>query len=124
MSRSFSLSIFVIMAVFFTCFFVMPIWQTVHEAFVKPDGTFTLDYIFDVFRNPLYLEGMWNSLVMAVFTTLGCLIVALPLAVIFTKFEFPGKPLLNSLVLIPMILPPFVGAIGVRAMLGQAGAVN
>lgn len=124
MSRAFSLFIFLITAAFFVCFFLVPIGSTVKVAFAGSHGGFTLDYIWEVFRNPLYLEGLWNSLVMAVGTTLGCLLISIPLAILFTKFEFPGKPILNSLVLLPMILPPFVGAIGVRAMLGQAGAVN
>jgi iron(III) transport system permease protein len=55
-------------------------------------------------------------------STLGCLVVAVPLAMLYVKYEFPGKVLLNSLVLVPMILPPFVGAIGIKAMLGQAGS--
>ncbi|MDX2118087.1 MAG: iron ABC transporter permease, partial [Planctomycetota bacterium] len=49
---------------------------------------------------------------------------ALPLAVIAANFRFPGKSFFNASVLIPMILPPFVGAIGVRALLGRAGALN
>ncbi|MFZ4767106.1 MAG: ABC transporter permease [Roseimicrobium sp.] len=124
MSRTFSLVVFVVMTVFFGCFFLWPIWSTVRVAFVSSDGGFTLEYVWEVFRNPLFREGLWNSLVMAVCSTAGCLVVAVPLAVLFTRFAFPGKAVLNSLVLVPMILPPFVGAIGVRAMLGQAGAVN
>ncbi|MDZ4286610.1 MAG: iron ABC transporter permease, partial [Prosthecobacter sp.] len=46
------------------------------------------------------------------------------LAVLYTRFQFSGKTLLNSLVLVPLVLPPFVGAIGVKAILGQAGAFN
>src|SRR5436190_1976662 len=124
MPRTFSLVVFVVMAVFFAFFFVVPIWTTVHVAFHSSSGGFTLDYIWEVFRNPLFLEGLWNSLVIAVFTTLGCLFLSVPLALIFTRYAFPGKTILNALVLTPMILPPFVGAIGIRAMLGQAGAVN
>lgn len=124
MSRTLSLFVFLVTATFFACFFVMPIWSTVKVAFESSHGGFTFDYVWEVLRNPLYREGWWNSLVMAVFSTLGCLVVSVPLAVLFTKYDFPGKPVLNSLVLLPLILPPFVGAIGVRAMLGQAGAVN
>lgn len=124
MPRTFSLAVFVVMAAFFAFFFVVPIWTTVHVAFHSSGVGFTLDYIWEVFRNPLFLEGLWNSLVIAIFTTLGCLFLSVPLALIFTRYAFPGKAILNALVLTPMILPPFVGAIGIRAMLGQAGAVN
>ncbi len=124
MSNTLSRIVFGVMIVFFACFFVFPIWSTVKTAFVSADGAFTFDYIQEVFRNELYREGLMNSFTIAFWTTLGCLLVAIPLAVCYVRFEFPGKMILNSLVLTPMILPPFVGAIGIKAMLGQSGAVN
>ncbi len=93
-------------------------------AFETPNHEFTLQFIGEVFQNQLYREGLYNSFTIAFWSTLGCLIIAVPLAVLFVRYEFPGKTLLNSLVLTPMVLPPFVGAIGVKAMLGQAGALN
>lgn len=124
MSRRYALLVFLVMTAFFGCFFVAPIWSTLRVAFVSSRGDFTLDYVWEVFRNPLYREGLWNALLIAVGSTLGCVLLGLPLAVLYTRYEFPGKALLNSMVLLPMIIPPFVGAIGVRAMMGQAGAVN
>ena len=112
------------MLVFFTCFFVMPIFTSVKVAFTDVRGGFTLDYLWEVFSNQIYLEGLYNSFWMAVWSTLGCLAVAMPLALIYVRYNYPGKGMLNSLVLTPMILPPFVGAIGIKAMLGQAGALN
>ncbi len=125
MSRTLALIVFSVMTVFFGCFFVYPIWAALKTAFIVP-GTdqFTLQFVAEVFLNALYREGLFNSFWIAVFTTLGCLAVALPLAVIYVRFDFPGRALMNSLVLLPMILPPFVGAIGIKAMLGQAGALN
>ncbi len=125
MSRTLALIVFAVMTVFFGCFFVYPIWAALKTAFIVP-GTdqFTLQFVSEVFLNALYREGLFNSFLVAVFTTLGCLAVALPLAVIYVRFDFPGRALMNSLVLLPMILPPFVGAIGIKAMLGQAGALN
>ncbi|MFC5456944.1 ABC transporter permease [Prosthecobacter fluviatilis] len=124
MSKLLSLLIFLGMTAFFACFFAWPIWAALEAAFRGPDHRFTLDYVSEVFLNALYREGLWNSFIIAVWTTLGSLCVALPLAVCYVRFAFPGRALLNSLVLMPMILPPFVGAIGIKAMLGQAGALN
>jgi len=112
------------MIAFFACFFVWPIFASVKTAFTSVRGGFTFEYIIEVFANDLYRQGLYNSMTMAVWTTFGCLLVAIPLAVVYVKCDFPGKTLLNSLVLTPMILPPFVGAIGIKAMLGQAGAIN
>lgn len=124
MSRTVALSIFCSVIAFFAFFFLLPIWETVKAAFISDKDSFTLQYVGTIFANPVYREGLVNSLIMAVGTTLGCLCISLPLALLYSKFEFPGRSLLNALMLLPMILPPFVGAIGIRAMLGQAGAVN
>ncbi|MBK8090848.1 MAG: iron ABC transporter permease [Verrucomicrobiaceae bacterium] len=126
MSRKLSHIVFALMAVFFACFFVYPVWAALREAFIEPgpQGRFTLEFVGEVFLNAIYREGLINSFLIAFWTTLGSLIVAVPLAMAYVRYSFPGRTLLNSLVLLPMILPPFVGAIGVKAMLGQAGAVN
>ncbi|MEM6916112.1 MAG: iron ABC transporter permease [Verrucomicrobiota bacterium] len=39
-------------------------------------------------------------------------------------WDYKGKEILNSLVLVPLILPPFVGALGIKQLLGQAGVLN
>jgi iron(III) transport system permease protein len=124
MSKPLSILIFLVMTAFFACFFAYPIWAALEAAFRGPNHEFTLEYLTEVFLNELYREGLWNSFIIAVWTTLGSLVIALPLAVCYVRFAFPGRALLNSLVLMPMILPPFVGAIGIKAMLGQAGALN
>jgi iron(III) transport system permease protein len=106
------------------CFFVYPIYNTVREAFTKPGGGFTMEYVGQIFSNPIYREGLVNALKMAAGSTLGAMILALPLAVLSARFSFPGKAILGALVLVPLILPPFVGTIGVKQMLGQHGALN
>ncbi|MGB1125291.1 MAG: ABC transporter permease [Phycisphaeraceae bacterium] len=109
-------------------FLVWPIVLTVRGGFVDGDGGFTLDYFFaegtGVLRDPLYLRGLLNAFLIAVCTTLLCLIVTLPMAAIATKRDFPGKAAVSALVLVPLILPPFVGAIGLRAILGRTGSLN
>ncbi|HRJ10902.1 MAG TPA: iron ABC transporter permease [Prosthecobacter sp.] len=124
MSRPLALIVYLTMAAFFGCFFAWPIWTTVRLAFEAPDHSFTLEFVGEVFMNPLYREGLLNSFSIAVWTTLGCLVLSVPLALLFVRYDFTGKTLLNSLVLTPMVLPPFVGAIGIKAILGQAGALN
>ncbi len=117
-------AVYVFTALFFLFFFALPIWETLGGAFRQPGGGFTLDYIIEVFRNPIYLEGLWNSVQMAVWSTLLTSAIALPLALLTDRYLFPGKRLFSALILIPMILPPFVGAIGVKQILGQEGALN
>ncbi|MBL9115954.1 MAG: iron ABC transporter permease [Verrucomicrobiaceae bacterium] len=109
---------------FFAIFFVLPILTTVKGAFFGPDGSFSMEFVLEVFANPIYGEGLWNSLWLAAWSTVGCLVVALPLSLIYVRCDYPGRTILNTLMLLPMVLPPFVGAIGVKAMLGTTGSLN
>ena len=124
MSKKVAISIYVLSILFFAFFFIWPIGQILRGAFIDADGHFTLAYFFEVFANPLYLEGLYNSFGLAFYSTLLALLISLPLALIADRFIFSGRTLLMGLILLPIMLPPFVGAIGVRQILGQYGAFN
>ncbi len=124
MNKGLATTIYGFTIAFFALFFVYPIWHTVKEAFVTPEGSITFAYITELFKNPIYVEGLINSFYMGLFTTLLCLLIALPLALMANHWDFKGKEILNSLILVPLILPPFVGALGIRQILGQAGVFN
>jgi iron(III) transport system permease protein len=103
--------------------FFWPLWKVVSGGFWV-DGRLTFRYLFGVFENPIYVEGLFNSLKIALGTTGLAMLVALPLAWLANQFEFRGKAVFSSLVLVPMILPPFVGAIGFQQMFGAYGMIN
>jgi len=123
-SKTFARIVFALTATFFAAFFIWPIIQILKGGFIDADGHFTLAYLTALLGDPLYLGGLKNSLLLACATTSLTLLIALPLAFISDRFIFPGKGLLGSLILVPMILPPFVGAIGIKQILGQYGALN
>ncbi|MAS91659.1 MAG: ABC transporter permease [Verrucomicrobiales bacterium] len=124
MNRALSITVYFLTGVFFLLFLAYPIWHTLKEAFLTSDGNLTFAYFLEIFRNPIYREGLVNSFFMGLFTTLLCILIAIPLALIYNTWNFPGKGILNSLVIVPLILPPFVGALGIRQILGQSGALN
>lgn len=121
-------SLFSLLLAVMALFLIWPIIQAVWGGFVDPQGHFTLKYFFGqgigVLRDTAYQQGLVNSLTIAVCTTVGCLIVALPLATLAARYTFPFKNLLAGLCLVPLILPPFVGAIGLQAILGRFGMLN
>ena len=78
----------------------------------------------EVFSNYIYREGLLNSFEIALVTTFLVFLIAFPLALVYNRYEFPGKGLSHLLVMIPMILPPFVGALGFQQILGHYGVIN
>ncbi len=124
MSQSFARSVFAVTAVFFAAFFLWPVLQILKGGFIDADGRFTLAYLGALIRDPLYLGALGNSFLIACAATTLAGFIALPLAVLGDRYLFPAKNLLSSLVLVPMILPPFVGAIGIKQIFGQYGAFN
>ena len=124
MSKPLAWFIYLFSGLFFLAFFLWPIATILRGACLDADGHFTLAYFLEIFRNPLYIDGLRNAFLLATASTLVTLLIALPLALATDRWEFPGKKLLSSAILVPMILPPFVGAIGLRQILGQYGALN
>jgi iron(III) transport system permease protein len=115
----------------FTAFLGWPIFQTVRVGFVGVAdktsgayGSFTLAYVKAVFQDPMLRAGLGHSLLIAVAVTTTCAVISIPLALLARRFDFKGKSLVNGLLLVPLILPPFVGAIGMRQILGRFGVLT
>ena len=81
-------------------------------------------YLSEVMRHPLYREGFINAFRVAVVVTTGCFVLTLPLAWLAWRFRFAGKGLAEAVLLTPLILPPFVGALGVFQLFGTYGVIN
>ncbi len=111
------------LAAFFGIFLVYPVGYLLREAFVA-DGHFTGRHFLQLFVSPVLLRSIANSLFLATLTTLATTLLTLPLASLLTRFTFRGQSLLNGLLLVPMIMPPFVGAIGLKQILARYGSLN
>jgi len=122
-NRSTALVVTAGVSLVFAVFFILPSLSVVGAAFRTDDG-FTLDFVAEVFRSPVYREGLWNALLLGVASTIATLLIALPLALIGHRYDFMGRGILGKLILVPLVLPPFVGAIGVTHILGVSGSLN
>lgn len=108
---------------FFAAFLLYPVGFMLRRAF-GTGGEFTLAHFGYLLASPLLREALWNSLAIALLTTTATTALALPLAHWMTRYDFAGKALLGGLILVPMILPPFVGAIGLKQLLAKFGSLN
>jgi len=73
---------------------------------------------------PEFLNVLQFTFYQAFLSTLLTLLVGLPIAYLFSHFDFRGKPLLSALTAVPFMLPTVVVAAGFTALLGPRGWIN
>ncbi|MBB5349927.1 iron(III) transport system permease protein [Haloferula luteola] len=124
MKRSHALAVLMGVSLIFLVFFIYPSVSVLSEAFRDPGGGFTTRFVTEVFRDPVYVEGLWNALLLGVVSTLASFVIAFPLSLLSHRYDFFGKKALSVLILIPLVLPPFVGAVGMTRVLSVTGSLN
>ncbi|MBN7787081.1 iron ABC transporter permease [Ponticoccus gilvus] len=112
-------------AIFLFGFLIFPVLQVIYVAFVNPStGDLTLQNFGDFFGTALFRESFFNSFYVSAMSVIVATVIALPLAYITTRFNFSGSILIQSLGFIPLIMPPFVGAVAMQLIFGRNGSVN
>jgi iron(III) transport system permease protein len=104
-------------------FLIYPIIKAIGAGFVD-DGHLTLYWLWRMLTDSVLVRQLLNGLALAACTTLLSLAISLPPAILRARYRFAGQGVLGMLLLVPMILPPFVGALSMRHMLGQFGTIN
>lgn len=118
-------TLYALVIAFLAAALLLPLATAVSAGFVDPvAGKPTLAFLREALLNPVYRQGLWNALGIAATATVLALGIALPVAWITGRHDFPGRRLAEALLLSPLILPPFVGALGFEVVLGRYGALN
>jgi iron(III) transport system permease protein len=116
-------AVLILLWLFFILFMLYPLAYVFSNAFFTSEG-FSLVFMKLMFSSPNYTIVLANSVNVGLAVTLITTLLSLPLALLLVRYNFRGKALLNGLILVPMVLPPFVGAIGMRQLLARFGSVN
>ena len=74
----------VLLALFLVTFLLLPVYTVVETGC-------DWSLICEAFRNRTYAEGLLNSLGIALVTTFMVTLISLPLALIYDKYDFPGR---------------------------------
>ncbi|MDH3700119.1 MAG: iron ABC transporter permease [Alphaproteobacteria bacterium] len=110
---------------FLFVFLLVPVAQVIYVAFQDPNtGALTLINFIDFFNTSLFQESFVNSLYVAVMSVVLASAFAMPLAYFTTRFNFGGAILIQTLGIVPLIMPPFVGAVAMLLLFGENGSVN
>lgn len=74
--------------------------------------------------SPTTRKVLWFTLWQAVLSTLFTLLIGLPGAYLFARYQFRGKGFLKALTGVPFVMPTLVVAAGFNALLGPNGWLN
>ena len=110
--------------VFLLLFFALPVARVFIAAFLDIDNSLTLGHFSAFFSQDLMRESFLNSLYVAVMSALFAALIAVPLAYFTVRFDFRGALLIQTLGVLPLIMPPFVGAVALQLIFGRSGTLN
>jgi thiamine transport system permease protein len=103
---------------FLALFFCYPLLTVLRIAFA--DGFGGLRALLD----PYYLRVLWFTTWQALLSTGLTLLLALPAAYAFARYDFAGKSLLRAISSVPFVMPTVVVAAAFSALLGPRGVLN
>ena len=106
-------------------FLIYPMVNLLAQAVVdKETGAFTLSYFIKFFSTPYYFNTLINSFKVTFWVTLLTVVIATPLAYIFTRYNIKGKGLLRMLIILSSMSAPFIGAYSWILLLGRSGVIT
>jgi iron(III) transport system permease protein len=109
---------------FLLLFFALPVARVFVTAFLDSDNSLTFGHFSAFFSQDLMRESFMNSLYVAVMSALFAALIAVPLAYFTVRFDFRGALLIQTLGVLPLIMPPFVGAVALQLIFGRSGTLN
>ena len=108
---------------FLGIFYFYPLISIFFLSFM-PEGAFDATKLYKLVSTSYYAGVLWFTIWQAALSTLLTVMVALPGAYVFARYDFKGKALLQNLATIPFVLPTVVTAAAFHALLGPRGLVN
>ena len=103
---------------------VIPIFMIIYNAFFY-EGKFEGRLFAEQLTEPNNLAAMWNTLKIAIFTTILGTVMGVFYAWLLGRSDIPAKGLMRALFNIPYMFPPFLGAMAWDMMFnGRSGYIN
>lgn len=80
-----------------------------------------LDALPEVFSDPVVIDALLLSLATATASTAIVLVIMTPIAYVTARHAFPGRELVETLMDLPIVLPPAVAGLGLLLAFGRFG---
>lgn len=109
--------------IFLAIFFFYPLARILQESLIA-DGRLDLVGVLDTLTAPFVWKVLWFTIWQAALSTLCTLLLGLPLAYLFSHFDFPGKTIIKALITVPFVMPTVVVAAAFTTLAGANGLLN
>jgi iron(III) transport system permease protein len=106
-------------------FLVYPFASLFLKSFFHPKtGDVSLVNYQKFFNTPYYFNTLKRSLLVSTVTTALAVLLGVPIAYITSRFNVWGKSVINVMVILSMLSPPFIGAYSWILLLGRNGFIT
>lgn len=115
----------IVVALALLLFLVYPLFSLLISSVRSPEtGAFSLDNFIKVFSKKRYLRAIGNSLSISSIVTVLAILIGTPMAYMHSMYKIRGARVLEALVVISMLSPPFIGAYAWVQLLGRSGLIT
>lgn len=105
-------------------FFLYPLSQIIRRSLTQGDGSLGLGNYAGVFELSHIPRVIGNSLLIGGATTLVCVVLGFSIAFMLRRTQIRGKRLIRVILLLPMLAPSLVQALGLIFLFGRNGLIN
>lgn len=102
---------------------VLPLLYILRYALTTDQGSFTLQNLIAI-ADPVHLKSLWLSIEVAFVTTVICLVIAYPVALILHNMKFANKSLIVFLFILPMWMNFMLRILAWQNILSNNGVLN
>jgi iron(III) transport system permease protein len=99
---------------------VYPLVLVLVGGFRGADG-WTVDFVRQFLGRRNEAQALWGSLWISLATVVLAGAIGIPLAFLFSRYDFPGRRIVGGLVALPAVLPPLVGVLAFLFLYGESG---
>lgn len=123
MRRTLLALLYALPILFLVVFYVYPLLAILRVSFSVPAPD-VVSQTLEMAASPSFWRVLWFTTWQAMLSTVLTVLVGLPLAAIFARFDFPGKGIMAALLTIPFVMPTVVVAPAFLALIGRNGVLN
>lgn len=105
-------------------FVVYPLATLMISSFIGAEGGLTFQNYLDFIQLDYYRSALTNSFIVSTLATVFAIIIGVPLAYISTRYDIKFKGILQMIIVLSLLSPPFIGAYSWIILMGNNGLIT